>query len=158
MGGAGESRKELAAAGLEPQRDVLAHGLPNEETAFRIEAAVIDALRRETLANQVRGWKSVQFGRMPLEELCAYYAAEPVEVRHPSLLIRVNRLYRHRVTSNELYEVTRGVWKLGERRWESSGRVAGTCGCTYSVHLNPFREPNPPQMHDGCASTGLDVR
>lgn len=60
-----ESRKartlrELANLGLEPRLDILAHGLADEYTAFRIEAAVIDALGLDTLANEVRGWRSVQ--------------------------------------------------------------------------------------------------
>jgi hypothetical protein len=43
----GESRKvrvldELRRAGLAPRIDILAHQLPDEETALRIEAAVID--------------------------------------------------------------------------------------------------------------------
>src|SRR2546429_8996709 len=44
----GESAKirridELKAIGLRPRIDILAHGIANEETALRIEAAVIDA-------------------------------------------------------------------------------------------------------------------
>src|SRR5437762_11584608 len=62
-----ESRKvavfrELTEAGLEPRIDVLAHGLRDEETAFRIEAAVIDLLGFDDLTNEVRGWRSVQTG------------------------------------------------------------------------------------------------
>lgn len=117
----GESRKarvigELRQAGIEPQIDILAHGLPDEETALRIEAAVIDLYGLGELTNMVRGWRSVELGRVPLSELITYYAAVPVEVTDPALLIRINRLYRHGMPKRELYEVTRGVWKLGERR------------------------------------------
>jgi hypothetical protein len=116
-----ESRKvarlrELAEAGLEPRIDILAHALRDEETAFRIEAAVIDLLGFDDLTNETRGWRSVQSGRLPLSALTFYYAAKPVEVSIPALLIRINRLYRHDMTSVELYEATRGTWKLGERR------------------------------------------
>lgn len=115
-----ESRKcamiaELRSAGLEPRIDVLAHGLRDEETAFRIEAAVIDLVGLDLLANEVRGWRSLQLGRLPLSELTMYYAAKPVTVTVPALLIRINRLYRHNMTAHELYEATRGVWKLGSR-------------------------------------------
>lgn len=124
---AAESRKaavlkQLRDAGLEPEIDILAHGLRDEETAFRIEAAVIDALGLDGLTNEVRGWRSVQSGRMPLSELTLYYAATPCEVRVPALLIRINRLYRHGMSGVELYEATRGTWKLGPRR--SSARYA----------------------------------
>ena len=107
---------ELLAAGLTPRLDILAHGLKDEETAFRIEAAAIDLLGLGELANQVRGWKSLQTGRMTLDELIGYYAAKPVTVVHPALLIRINKLYRHNMSQLELYEITRGIWKLGERR------------------------------------------
>lgn len=102
--------------GGEPQLEILSHGLRDEETAFRVEAAVIDVLRLGALTNQVRGWKSVQNGRMLLRQLIGYYAAPRVTVEVPALLIRVNRLYRHEMGQDELYEVTRGIWRLGERR------------------------------------------
>jgi hypothetical protein len=116
-----ESRKcariaELRAEGKEPRIEILAHGLRDEETAFRIEAAVIDLSGLDTLTNEVRGWRSLQLGRIPLAELTMYYAATPVEVEVPALLIRINQLYRHNMTAQELYEATRGVWKLGSRR------------------------------------------
>src|SRR5205823_282141 len=88
----------------------------DEETAFRIEAAVIDLLGFDDLTNEVRGWRSVQTGRLPLSALTFYYAAKPCEVRVPALLIRINRLYHHDMTPVELYEATRGTWKLSERR------------------------------------------
>lgn len=117
----GESRKvrvldELRTALLEPRLEVLAHGLRDEETALRIEAAVIDLFGLDELTNEVRGWKSIQLGRMSLIDLISYYAPKPVSILEPALLIRVNRLYRHGMSGAELYEVTRGVWKLGERR------------------------------------------
>lgn len=115
-----ESRKcariaDLRAAGLAPRIDILAHALRDEETAFRIEAAVIDLFGLDALTNEVRGWRSLQLGRIPLPVLTTYYAAKPVDVTVPALLIRINRLYRHNMTEEELYEATRGVWKLGAR-------------------------------------------
>jgi len=116
-----ESRKvamlgELSRVGREPQIDILAHELKDEETALRVEAAVIDALGLDQLTNEVRGWRSIQLGRMPLRELVIYYAAKPVEVQVSALLIRINRLFRHTMSSLELYEATRGIWKLSARR------------------------------------------
>jgi hypothetical protein len=117
----GESRKvnillELKEQGLVPQIDILAHALPDAETALRIEASVIDILGLDGLSNEVRGWRSIQLGRMSLKELVIYYAATPVDIDDPVLLIRINRLYRHGMSSSDLYEATRGVWKLSERR------------------------------------------
>lgn len=107
---------ELSSEGMSPRLEILAHGLKDEETAFRVEAAAIDLLGLDSLTNEMRGWKSLQTGRMTLDELIGYYAAEPVTVTHPTLLIRVNQLYRHNMSSLELYEITRGIWKVGPRR------------------------------------------
>lgn len=117
----GESRKaarikEIKELGLEPRIDILVHGLPSEATALRIEAAVIDAIGPDRLTNAVRGWESGKVGRMPVSELVALYGATPVDVVHPSLLIRINRLYRYGMGPAELYEATRGIWKLGPKR------------------------------------------
>jgi hypothetical protein len=116
-----ESRKvakirDLSTAGYEPQLEILAHALKDGETAFRVEAAVIDALGLDQLTNEVRGWRSIQLGRMPLRELVIYYSANPVQVEVPALLIRINRLFRHTMSPLELYEVTRGIWRLSARR------------------------------------------
>lgn len=105
----------MRAEGQEPHIDILAHALRDEETAFRLESAVIDLLGLGSLTNEVRGWRSLQLGRIPLSELTMYYAAKPVTVEVPALLIRINRLYRHNMTPHELYEATRGVWRVGPR-------------------------------------------
>src|SRR5437867_4226311 len=96
----GPSRKvrtlrSLRRAGLEPRIEILSHGLPDDTTAFRVEAAVIDALGLGRLTNLVQGRHSLQFGRMPLRDLIIYYQARPVAVRHRALLIRINELYYH---------------------------------------------------------------
>ena len=135
----GESQKvktlcALREAGVEPRLELLAHGLPDEEAAFRVEAAAIDLLGLDRLTNQVRGVRSLQTGRMPLEELVAYYGAKPVEVVHPSLLIRINRLYRHGMSEKELYEGTRGVWKLGTRRLRATYAMAVFEGVVREVY------------------------
>ena len=39
-----------------------------------------------------------------------------VEVKEKAILIRINKLYHESMTEKELYEATRGVWKVGTRR------------------------------------------
>jgi len=135
----GESRKaqvmtELYEAGLKPRIDILAHGLPDEETALRVEAAAIDLLGLGTLTNEVRGWRSVQLGRMPLSELVTYYAAREVEITDPVILVRINRGYRHAMSERELYEITRGVWRLGTRRNKARFALATFEGVVREVY------------------------
>ena len=110
---------DLRAALRQPRIDILAHDLPDEASAFRIEAAVIDALGLAALTNVVRG---VGAERRPLTELVAEYQAAPVEISEPSLLIRINRRYEPAMEDQALYDATRGVWRIGERR--SQARLA----------------------------------
>lgn len=121
LGATGKSNKArtiqaLRRAGLKPRIDILAHGLRDEETAFRLETAVIDALRLERLTNAIRGRHSLEFGRIPLREMIAHYRATPVTIRHPVVLIRINKLYYPGMSTTALYEVTRGVWRLNRDR------------------------------------------
>jgi hypothetical protein len=37
-------------------------------------------------------------------------------VHHKAILITINRLYRSDMSPLELYETTRGIWRVGERR------------------------------------------
>ena len=41
---------------------------------------------------------------------------KPAVIRHPCLLIRVNKSYRPGITPIELYDATRSAWKVGVRR------------------------------------------
>lgn len=44
------------------------------------------------------------------------HRASQVQITEPTLLIRINRNYRHGMSAEALYDVTRGVWKVGPRR------------------------------------------
>lgn len=107
--------REIQAAGLEPRIDILAHALPDAHTALKIEAAAIDLLGVETLSNAVRG-HGVKVGRMPIGELVAHYARRRARIVEPSMLIRVNRLYRFGMSDAELYDATRSAWVVGSQR------------------------------------------
>jgi hypothetical protein len=108
--------KRIRAAKKEPQIDILAHGLESSDIALRVEAGIIDALGLPSLTNEVRGWKSSKYGRRPLNELIALIKRRPVRIMEPSILIRINELYRPDMTPSELYDATRGVWKVAEVR------------------------------------------
>ncbi len=115
--GKGQGQRALAhLASCRYQVEILAHALPSEDMAFRVEAALIDALGLDTLKNRIRGRHSANLGRVSLEELITRLAAKPVAIHEPSILVRVNRLYRPGMPARELYEVTRGVWAIGKRR------------------------------------------
>jgi hypothetical protein len=116
-GGKGESAKldrirRIQAKGKSPEVKILAHGLQSEAEAYKVEAAVIDVLGKEKLTNLVRGYHARSNGLMTVEQVTALYQHRPVTVTEPALLIRINKLYRHTMTPGELYEATRGFWKV----------------------------------------------
>ena len=41
---------------------------------------------------------------------------EEIKITENVLLIRINQLYQEHMTEEELYEATRGIWKVGIRR------------------------------------------
>ncbi|MDY0262720.1 LEM-3-like GIY-YIG domain-containing protein [Syntrophotalea acetylenica] len=156
---------ELKRLGLEPKLDILAHQLPDEETAFRIETAVIDVMGLQFLSNRVRGWGSIRSGRMPLAQLIPYYAAKPVEIADPVMLIRVNRKYWHGMPEQDLYEITRGVWKVGQRRenvqyalaiFEGVVREVYKIDAWHEAGTTPYstREPDDVQLPGRWEFTG----
>ena len=114
--GKGRDHQANSSYRQQPRIEILAHGLRDAKTALQVEAAVIDALGMPSLTNQVRGWGSSRWGRLPLEALIALYRRRPVRIKEPSILIRINELYRPQMTASELYDATRGVWKLGSSR------------------------------------------
>ena len=103
--------------------DILAYGIEDEATAFMIEAACIELL--DNLTNKVRGHGSVERGRVSTDNLIAKLAAEELEeFRDDCLLIRINQRYRVDMTPSELYEATRGVWRVGENRMNAQFALA----------------------------------
>lgn len=130
--------REIFDAGLEPRIELLAHGLRTEQEAYNIESAAIGLLGLESLTNRVMGKDSLRFGRKGLSELEGYYAAKPVKITDPVILIRVNQLYRHGMPVAQLYDITRGVWVLGLSRASKMKHV-------FAVYEGVVREVFEPE-------------
>ena len=41
---------------------------------------------------------------------------DPVEINEPAVLLRINQKYREGLSQDDLYQITRGEWVIGERR------------------------------------------
>ena len=67
--------QEIREAGLEPKIEILTHGLKDDETALKIEAALIDLIGIDELVNEVRGYEAISHGKMDVQELVALYDA-----------------------------------------------------------------------------------
>lgn len=117
---ANESKKtariaDMRSDGHEPLIEILAHDLPDQETALRVEAAAIDLVGIGNLTNCVRGWRTKTTGRATLDEIRAIYQKRPVTITEPSLLIRITQFF-YGMTDVELYDATRSCWRLGPDR------------------------------------------
>lgn len=153
--------RELRAEGVAPRIDLLTTHL-NKEVAEIVEAAIIDTLGLKNLANKVRGKGSKDFGRIPFSEAIKIYGAKPVKIVDPVLLIKINQLYRPDMSPEELYEATRGVWKLGARRDNAKFALAVSSGVVAEVYAieswhkasttpyktRPFEDVNAPGRYE----------
>ncbi len=124
----------LRNKGLEPRIEILCYGLPDEETAYHVEAAAIDLFGKQNLTNEARGWRSGSHGRIPLAVLISYEAPSPVDISDPCIIIRINDKYYDGMNDQELYESTRGVWKLSERREAADYALAVFDGIVREVY------------------------
>ena len=126
--------RAIRARGREPIIEILAHGLPDEASAYRVEAAAIDLLGIDQLTNVVRGWRSGTYGRMTVEQVEALYGADEIEIIHPAILIRINRRFRYGMAPIELYDATRGIWRVGARREQARFALAVFEGVVQEVY------------------------
>lgn len=60
------------------------------------------------------------------------HAARRVDIDGPTVLIRINRMFRYGMGADDLYAITRGVWQIGPRR--NKARLA------MAVHAGIIRE------------------
>ena len=97
---------------LTPQIDILVHGIEDEETALRVESSIIDLLGIQSLTNKQSGYKSATYGRMTLEQIVSAYDRQSVEIFEPAILIRISQAFRYSMSEIELYDYTRGQWRL----------------------------------------------
>jgi hypothetical protein len=82
----------------------------DEDTAFEVEAALIDAY--PGLTNIQGGTGGTDYGAMHAKEIIQRYTAEPAVFQHKALLISINRS----AAESSLYEATRYAWKISKAK------------------------------------------
>jgi hypothetical protein len=97
--------REIHLAGFQVAHVIHRHGM-DDDTAFEVEAALIDAY--PGLTNVAGGSGSSDYGVMHSKEIVSRYSAEAAVFHHRALLISVNRS----ATEVSLYEATRYAWKI----------------------------------------------
>lgn len=117
-----EKIKQLASVGKQPKIEILAHGLKDDETAQKVEAACIDLIGIENLTNMQRGYGSSQYGKIDVSQLENKYNIKPLlykDIAEDVLIIKVNKSYHHDMTTAEIYEITRSWWRLDANKLEN---------------------------------------
>lgn len=110
-----EKIRLILSKGKQVKHVIIRHGLTEKE-AFEVEAALIDYIDIENLTNKVIGQHSDSRGLMSIEEIVAEYLAPEINIIEPVILCTVNRLFRRNMSNEEIYEICRGNWVVGEQR------------------------------------------
>lgn len=124
----------IRADGFEPRIDIVAHQLRDDLESSRIEAALIELVGVNQLTNLVRGRFTTDYPRRPLADFIMEHAPRLAEVTDPVLLIRINRQFKYGMTAEALYESTRGIWVVGERRNRARFAMAVYAGIVREVY------------------------
>ena len=108
--------RSIQAKGKEPKIEILVHGIEDDFTIKKIEAAIIDLLDKSNLSNRVLGYESTEFGRMDLNQIQAKYGSSKANITEKALLIKLSDTFRYNMSDAELYDYTRGIWIVSEKR------------------------------------------
>lgn len=114
--------RSILASGLNVIYLVHHHGIEDEETAYRIETAVMDCF--PGLTNIVGGHGGGQFGARHVEQIISEYAAVEFEPRERILAISIGQTHAER----SIYDAVRGVWKLDVERARQQEIVLAVVG------------------------------
>lgn len=104
--------KDVAAAGLEVAHVIHRHGIEDENGAFQVEAALIDAY--PGLTNRVSGHGAEDYGVRHVEEIIAEYKAQPFEATEPLILISIAKSYEDE--TKDIYDAVRGCWRIDSHK------------------------------------------
>ncbi|TDD64405.1 hypothetical protein E1262_28330 [Jiangella aurantiaca] len=106
----------IQADGREVEHLFVRTHLATEAEAFIVEQAVIDAYKAAGLAltNLVGGHWSSTRGLSSVQAVVAELTAEPAPGSSgPTVVFMINRVWRPDMNDEEIYEHTRGHWKVG---------------------------------------------
>ena len=166
--------RSIHAAGLEVRHELLRFGL-TERAAFEVESAAIELLGLTELTNIVAGHHIGERGRMSTDEAISLFDAPRLETIHePAVLIRIPNRWYPAMQAQDLYDATRGWWRLGPRHENATVAFAVSKGVIRAVYrIDRWRprekgdlgwEEDPkPAGHDGgskvpwpttCPTTG----
>jgi hypothetical protein len=110
--------RAILKAGMKVNHVIIRHGL-DQQTALEIESAIIDFSRflKLDLSNEVLGHHSGLNGIMSADELMRKYSAKPLEqLEDGCVIININRKYRRANGPMDIYEATKQMWVISDKR------------------------------------------
>jgi hypothetical protein len=125
--------RSIVESGNTVKHYILRHGL-TEDVSLAIEASLIDFIGMKNLSNLQGGYYSSDYGLKTSDEITAMYNPEEFSTDEAVILININKSYHREITDEELYEVTRKSWGLGDRRNGAKYAIATYEGLTREVY------------------------
>ena len=110
--------RQIESAGLEVEHLIVRSGLATDAEAFVVEQSVIDAFRAQgvPLTNIMGGHESAAHGLATVGAAIARWAAPDAPPRtEPTVMSITNRAWRPDMSDAQIYESTRGHWRVGLR-------------------------------------------
>ena len=139
--------KDLKSKGLEPKIEILVHGVDDETTIKKIEAAIIDLIDKTNLTNIVGGYESSDFGRMDLNQINAKYSSKKAHIDENVVLDFKMNGQISQIEVEKDYDDDLGV-EFEEMKIRKCGNDCVFC----------FVDQNPKNMRDGIYFRDGDYR
>lgn len=128
--------RAIHQAGLQVQTELIRHHIPNEKTAYLVEAAVLDAMASlgQALSNEVGGHHSDLYGWTSTTVAASIYEAPALpDQAEPLVLLKIPQLWTPAMSDSAFHEATRGWWVLANKGFRARYAVAVNHGVTRGV-------------------------
>jgi hypothetical protein len=143
--------RDVRLDGFEVAHVIHRHGL-DQQTAFEVEAALIDAYPEAT--NVAGGRASDERGLMHAKQIIERYKADEAIFKHKAVLINVNRSAAEK---DSVYEAVRYAWKLDPKKAAKAdivlavlqGLIIGAYVADKWLPATPANFPNTPSDRPG---------
>lgn len=141
---------EIRRAGQDVEHLLLRTKIPDENTAYIVEQAVIDgyAATGIKLTNLVKGHQASGFGLSTVEAAIARSISAPTPpIDSPVIMFKINRAWKPDAGPKAIYEATRGHWKIGG---EARKRATHALGVAFGIVRGVYEiESWFPSKQDG---------
>lgn len=153
--------RQIIAGGEKPRHAIVRHGM-DEDTAFEVEGALIDAYGFEELKNEQNGHGNRQRGLRDWKDIEIEYGAVPIEIDDPVILLKSSNYSWDSATSSVIYDRIRSDWWVSEHKAKKiKYALAIRGGIVREVYVvnrwekNPENRDNPnKKMFFGEPATG----